>query len=373
MAYDPTKVNLGADMPTAPTASDRDPWQEALARFRTVPASKVLEAADVIRDLNGSWAAHYVLEPGLRNSEGQMSEDEREPANRAIKSSRLGQPGVPEINFDLYAHRTNRFAHKGGSLLGHPLSFSVVGPTIKRDGVKFTNWQWQVIDNSAVPGTGDELILDRSILDPGGPAPILRTFGLTQRYGITTMADVPDGLYVVIIHTGEPGLIVDPADPPGPPIPGSTGDGFVFQGLAPPVRVPLQSQATASKYEIFRVVDIAIREPGPEPDALILDHGKRLADYFNFAPGEQNTVRAVMLVEPKATRLLAVPDSGPTTQEQVHIVVPPERAANTDQHYSYSSDPAQVTQPDGWIGDDFIEPRFQGIGANGNIDPYSAF
>ena len=373
MAYDPNKVNLGADLPTTPTASERDPWQEALTKFRTVPASKVLEAADVIRDLNGSWAAHYVLEPGYRDSEGIHSEDAQEPSNRAIKSSRLGQPGVPEINFDPYTYRTNRFAHKGGSLLGHPISFSVVGPTLKRDGVKFTNWQWTILDNKALPNVGDELSLDEIILDPVALGPIARTFGLFQRYGITSMADVPNGLYVAIIQTGEIGRIIDPVTG-NPVVGGSTGDGFVFQDAPPiPLRVPIQSLLSSSKYEIFRVVDLATRKPGPEPDTLVLDPGKRISSYFNLTPGEINTVRAVMLFEPRATRLLAVPDSGTKGAEQVFVVVPPDRALRSDQQYPRTTDPAQPTQPQGWLGPVFEEPIFPGLTADGNVDPYSEY
>lgn len=370
MAYDPTKVTLGADLPTTPTASDRDPWQEALTKFRSVPASKVLEAADVIRGLNGSWAAHYVLEPGYRDSEGIHSEDNQEPATRAIKSSRLGQPGVAEINFDPYNYRTNRFAHKGGSLLGHPISFSVVGPTLKRDGVKWVNWQWQVTDNSGTPN-GDELSLDEFILDPVTLGVIARTNGLTQRYGISDLADYNGGLYIIISQTGSPGEIINPAT--GVVTDGSTGDGFVFQVGGPVGRYGIYPTTSSSKYEIFRVVGLATRLIGPEPDTLILDSGKRLADYFTFNAGKLNAVRAISIIKPEATRLLAVPDSGTQGKEQVFVAVPPNRALRSDQQYPRTTDAAQPTQPDGWIGAAFEEPLFPSLTADGSQDPYSEY
>lgn len=129
----------------------RDPWQTLTTNNITIPASKSLEAAEVFQGFMGSWAAEYVNQPGMMD---QFSSVEGNPAPVYKMSSHIGQPGYPEINFVPYSHGTNRFGPKGGSLLGCPISFSVIGPTLKRGGK--TNWQWVVTDNSAGAG-GDKI------------------------------------------------------------------------------------------------------------------------------------------------------------------------------------------------------------------------
>ena len=292
----------------------RDPWQEAMERLTTVPATKVAEAASVIQGLAGSWAGSFVFgSAGIKDENQSLGS-----APIQHVQNMLGRPGMPEINFAPYAARTNRFGSKGGSLLGHPISFSVVGPTLKNPR---TVWQWLVTDNSAVPGTGDTLeldIIEAVNVDPTlAPGAFARDFEAC--YGI---AAVPtEGLYVVIQQTGEQGTLGGTyagAD-------GGVGDGFLNTTNA---EDPLVALSDASRYEIFRVTDIT-------GSTVTIDPNKRLADYFTV-PGANAAVRGVMFLKPAATRCLAVPGSGNgPTGPQSFVIVPPERALNGDWRYPY--------------------------------------
>ena len=335
-------------------ATSRDPWQDPMTVNISVPASRSLEAADVFNGFAGSWAAEYVLQNGVMN---QFSPVEGNPAPIYRMSSHLGHPGFPEINFLPYSHGTNRIGPKGGSLLGCPISFSVVGPTLKRGGKN--NWQWKVVDNSAGAG-GDTLTLDDSVVDFGVDPPVPGALAATvaDHYGITTLADCPDGLYLVISHTGNAGTLLSG----GAPVAGGVGDGDIWQFADGNTRYPLVPLASASKYEIFRVTTVA-------GNVLTLDPTKRLKDYFTFhaaGAGIINSVRGVTLMEPKATRLVAVPDSGTAKGlEQTFVVVPPLRAANDDQQYPYAW----------WHNANFTEEGWYGAVAqsDGMVDSYSNF
>lgn len=304
----------------------KDAWQDLLAHQSSVAGTDVLQAADVIRGFAGSWAAAYAMDYSSTSDVGV--EEPRSPTPIQAKVSHLGQPGFPEINFAPYAYGTNRFGPKGGSLLGHPIAFSVVGPTLKNPAV---NWQWVVTDNSGGAG-GDVLTLDQT----GGTIPNL--------YGISNLTRFHGGLYLVISQTGSTGTIntginVDPGKY-------TTGAGGLGDGC--PVNDPpdanykgITPKNATSKFEIFRVV-------ATTGTTFTLDPGKRIATYFTI-PGGQNTpiVRGVMLIEPKATRLVAVPESGVTPRsERTFAVVPPFRALVQDDM------PIQST----WVSNPWAEP-----------------
>ena len=302
------------DRRTVETSSARQPWQEALGKLTTVPASKVLEASDVMRGFAGSWASQWIISEGAFNDiEAQIP---TLPSSQQVYNYLIGQPGLPEINFPPYAHGTNRMTSKGGALLGDPISFSVVGPTLK---TSYNDWQWQVTTQASPQGVQDVFKLDTFDIYGNGPgAPTLADI-----YGITNLPiQFPGGLYLMVTMTGHPGDI----DGDGYNDPGGIGDGFVYDHAG--AWNPIEANTPASRTEIFRVVEI-------NADELILDPKKPLGDYFSMS-GDFHVARAVTLIEPKATRLVAIPDSGPARgEEQVFVVVPSERASHSDQQYPF--------------------------------------
>lgn len=314
-------TNLGSDTLTSVTNTTRDPWQESLPRWHTVPASHVAQAAEVIRGLAGSWAASYQFDYGVKNENRPIDAKVGNPSQ--VKSNNLGHPGFPEINFVPYNHGTNRFGSKGGSFIGHPISFDVVGPTGKSPE---TDFYWDVIPL----GDNDELKCSAGL--------IANVFGV----GVVDLpVYYPGGLYVVITQTGSPGSLKD-QDGIILVGGGGIGDGCDPSGLSKNGIAPLTPH---SKYEIFRVV--SIRE-----DFLVLDKGKRLADYFTL-PAVTPIIQSLMLIQPKATRLVAIPGSGGMSTiggmsynlAKTFAVVPPKRALLQDDQYKYAT----------WTGVDWNE------------------
>lgn len=290
----------------AAVSTSRPAWQELLDRHDTVPAS-ALQAPEVLKGFQGSWAAQYVIEGGQRT---QRRGEAPAPVQRQV--NHLGQPGVPEINFRPYDWGTTRHGKYGPSLLGHPVSFSVLGPTAK---LGFTNHQWRLDPT----GTNDVLTLDSCDWngDPYG-------FTIPQVYG-PTAATIPEGgLYLVITQTGHLGRLESPATN------GGLGDGTYGTDAEPipgrdPIRARPNGRGQRVKYEVFRVIDI-------NDTSITLDSGKRIGDYFDYVspPARTPIIRSIMLLQPAAARLVAVPGSGSRGREQVFAFVPPERALNSD-------------------------------------------
>ena len=103
------------------TLQGKDAWQEHLDRHTTVSA-KSLQASEIISGFSGSWASVYGSLPSELQKEKISSQ--RTPPNPSKEYFKLGQSGVPEINFHPYSHHTNKTGVDGGSLIGHPISFS---------------------------------------------------------------------------------------------------------------------------------------------------------------------------------------------------------------------------------------------------------
>lgn len=283
----------------ADTSANRDPWDEALGR----------DQQGVLEGLAGSWAAFYAND--LR--QGTINESST-PAPIQAKVSKLGQPGMPEINFRPFDLGSNRFGSKGPSLLGHPISFSVVGPTLKSP---YLDSQWDVVDNSLTPGLGDQLILDTARNVYGAGAPIATT--IANMYGITSLADFPGGLYLFISQTGDRTGTING-------ITAGLGDGSIYTDGGANLRTAISPRTETSKYEIFRVVAIS-------GATLTLDPAKRLSTYFSIPFGGPPTpaLRAITLIEPYVTRLQAMPGSGSGVgHEQAFAVIAPEITANSD-------------------------------------------
>ena len=316
-----TAPNLGADLIHSPTSTLLDQWQELLPRWSAVPAAKVLQAAEVIRGMLGSWAGAYIKDPEVVSD--TWTESPRQPPAGKLKYSKLGAPGFPEINFAPYCYGTNRFGNKGGSLVGHQISFSIVGPTPKNPD---TNWWWFVTDNSATPGLGDQLTLS----DPLGGGRLLRDlYGLTGM-GISDFNDSYTGLYLVISLSGDEGtlLVVPPAE-------GGVGDGC-YLDTSPPLLKPPRGcppRADYNKYEIFRVTAFT-------DTSITLDPVKRLTTFFNVpsAASYIPVIRGITLLTPAAAPAVALPMSGETAvTAKTFAILPPFRALLNDEAYPYTT------------------------------------
>lgn len=308
-------TNLGGDDLTSAINSTSDPWQEALSRWHTVPSSHVAQAAEVIRGLAGSWAASYQFDYGVKNESRSIEAKVGNPSQ--VKSSRLGHPGFPEINFSPYNAGTNRFGPKGGSFIGHPISFEVVGPTAKDTEMSGTYWTVNPVTNELTFST---------------ISTIAEIFGIPS--GLVNFTGYyPGGLYVVITQTGSGASIRTDA---GATLSGGVGDGCDPSLAAKNGIIPLTPQ---SKYEIFRVVST-------RDNILTLDSTKLLSSYFNTTVVDP-IVQSIMVIQPKATRLVAVPGSGKSTRlhaaptyynvPTAFAVVPPKRASLQDDQYRFDT------------------------------------
>lgn len=328
MATPKDKLNK-ANQQKANTSSTKAPWQEALDRHVSIPASRSVEAAEVLRGFSGSWAATYELGMAAKSeNDGALGS----PALQK-KQNHTGRPGMPEINFRPYDWGTHRFGPKGPSLLGHPVSFEVVGPT---DKTILYDWQWRLTDNTATPGVGDTLQIDfdtgtgddLSLRTPASPAAAVDTKVQTlvgggipttfsDYYGFSDVTEHHGGLYMVITSGGYPVTLTNPA------FEGGVGNGTIgARGTGN--REGISSKNLSAYYEIFRVVDI-----NDATKTITLDYNKRVATYFD-THSALPIVRSVMFIRPVAARLQAVPGSGQVGKETVFAVLPPERGCLDD-------------------------------------------
>lgn len=294
----------------------RPSWQEVMERHDTVP-SKALQAPEVIQGFTGSWAAQFVLGAGQQTMDAPES-----PAPIQRQRNHLGQPGMAEINFRPYDWGTTRHGKYGPSLLGHPVSFQVVGPTIKSPNLLH---QWRV----DISGVADILTLDSCTWRSTAAAVInlpLSQNTIPEIYGLLAIPE--EGLYLVVSMTGAGGHLDDIGG--GVPGDGGVGDGLFGEDLvAIPARAAVSTQSNGTeqrgKYEIFRVTSVTATE-------IYLDSSKRLQDFFTVpvAPGNTAIIRAVTLIKPATARVVAVPGSGARGKEQTFAIIPPEKSLNSD-------------------------------------------
>ena len=306
------------------TSDQRTPWQEALDRHVTVPASRSVEAAEVFKGFAGSWAASYSLDISTVTS----TQGAKGTPTVQKKTSHLGQAGMPEINFRPYDWGTHRFADKGPSLLGHPISFEVVGPTLKS---WQCDWQWVFTENSS----GDTLTIDEdggvdlstkteANVGPALPTAVQTLLGgqptLEDYYGFSSISEFVDtGLYIVISSGGGERVLDGAAKP------GGIGDGTIG-GFNWNLREGVRARTESSYTEIFRVVGI-----NSQTRTITLDSQKKVSDYFDVG-ARVPIIRAITFIRPVATRLVAVPGS----DSKVFAVVPPERASLDDTNPPYA-------------------------------------
>jgi len=322
------------------STSGKPAWQELMGRHDTVPASKAIQAPDALSGFSGSWAASYELAGSVRDAGGLLT-----PAQVQRRTNRLGQPGMAEINFRPYDVGTSRHGKYGPSLLGHPISFQIVGPTARAHA---SQWQWWVSEVATGAGPADCLNLDACTIYSTAGTPLALPVSQNDLFKLYGLLGLPtEGLYIVISMTGAPGYVTD-NDAGGND--GGLGDGIIgddaIGGLGGGARTAVIPQTPESKYEIFRVVEVGAT-------FLTLDSSKRLGDYFalNIA-GETPVIRSITLMSPAATRLVAVPGSN----SQTFAFVPPKEALATDLMPTHSE----------WTVDGKFDPWSSGLALNSN-------
>lgn len=314
------------------TAMTRQTWQEPFDRQPVVSPDHI-QAAKALEGFAGSWAAQAAIAPSSDELLTYAQEDGVFVPQ--LVTSHLGRPGVPEVNFPLYARGTNKDDEP--AFLGHPISFSIVGPTLRH---KTNNWQWVY----GVNGSGEEtLTLDTETYD--------NSFNIgTSIDEIFGISSVPDsGLYFVVSATGAPAKIND-----GVLKGGGVGDNYVRTvGLRSPIKEktdPVTGELLRSaRYEIFRINDIS-----GTPNIFVLDKNKRLSDYFDIpsTAGITPVVRSITLFKPYVTRLASVPNSEGAGKNKVFLTVTPEVSANGDLYPAYG---AGTGSDKTWLGGNFTD------------------
>ena len=280
------------------TSSATRAWDEPFTRRESTHAEHVFPAPALPSEVGGWMASSgtpYATVENLGLNVHPIQQGAAAPS-RTYFETRPGRPGFNDVDFVPYNWGTNRFGNKGGALLGHPISWEVVGPTGKSP---FTHWQWAV-NTGTNTLTLEEGVLSQlftTVFPHVAPATVPT---VDQAYGLSAMPN--GGLYVLVELTGDESsnLLLAPAN----------------------ALVPV-NQRTA-RFELFRVASWAGQD-------IVLEASKPLTDYFT-AVGVNDKIKSITLIQPKVTRLAAIPlcINGVTQQNQVFVVVPPERAANSE-------------------------------------------
>lgn len=258
---------------SADTTEYRQSWQELFGQEVSI-SSRSIRAAEAVRGFAGSWAASYSMQ------EGHDPINSGDVTPKSGFDYQLGKRGYPEINFVPYDWNTNRFGKKGPSLVGHPVSFEVVGATEKTLGRQ--DWEFAVD------------LSKNTITVPSASIGIL--------YG---NLDVNIPTWVVVTDCGGSG------DSPDLPM-------TCLHGL----KETPKHNGTA-RYEMFR-----IEEADPSTKTIVLAPSKRLGEYFyefDTTDGSvaQPAIKSLMVIQPKVARLAPIQDSDGKT----FVFLPPERAA----------------------------------------------
>lgn len=293
------------------------PWNEPLRRREAVQSSDQSLSAPIVQGGLGGWVGSSGFPYTATTADG-IPLGVQAPGKNLYELG-LGLPGVPDVDFVPYAARTNRFGGKGPALLGHPISWEVVGPTLKSP---FCDWQWNVNLGA------NTLTLE------AGPNPMPGTalpVDLSDAYGLgltITPHDIEGGLYVLFSFTGENfnGSLTGGRTPITP----------VFKYKAP--------------FEIFRVLNF-------QGYVFTLRMEKLLTDFYGAGDG----CRAITLLRPKVTRLVPfqVPISGKGQRNQTFVFVPPQTSARSEYMPPFNSPAATGTWSSG------------GFDVSGTINPGS--
>jgi hypothetical protein len=336
----------------AKTRSQLEPWEELLDRDATVNANRAAAAAKIVEGFAGSWAAQYKYGLGSSvNPTGSLVgepvagfDPQGPPVPIRSKINKLGQRGMPEINFVPYNWRTNTFGSKGPSLVGHPIGFEIVGPTLKSP---YMDWTWRVELGTGVGG-GDVLVMDvRPDGNPNVVSPYSGNF--TDAYGpfagvgwtIGDDTEPNGGIYIVIADDGN------------------------NPGSLPAGRLPMPAldlYADTARFEVFRVAQIPLIDAGI-PFRIHLHPSKRLSQFFDVSNAPDLSIRAITMLKPYVTRLAAIPQSGASGgssgasvsgREQTFVVVSPERAATGDNFPPFNG---RTTGDGTWVQGGFTDSR----------------
>jgi len=304
------------------TSTTLQTWQEPFDRQGAV-SPEVVQAAKAIEGFAGSWAAQASI---VSNTEYAAFASAADPQ---VVTNHLGRPGQPETNFPLYAWGTNK--DDEAAFLGHPISFSIVGPTARHQSM---DWQWVY---STAGGT-EFLTLDTVAFNsrplPTPPVAPLAA-DILQAYGLSSMPD--EGLYFVVSLTGSSSSL----DNSGVPTPGGVGDGIIYTdgGRA----AVTEKNFRSSRYEIFRINDFVGNQ-------FELDTNKRFSDYFTI-PGGTPIVRAITLFKPFAARMASIPSVEGAGKNRAFLTVTPEKSANGDLLPTYGGS----TNVGTWLGSGFAK------------------
>lgn len=285
---DPVDILKKAFLQVTQTSSAVQPWDEPLSRPGSIQGSHVL-SSKAVPGTQGSWVSsggypYQASDATAGSIEFQYPQSGVVGPSREFIETNPGTPGYNDLNYVPYNWNTNRFGNKGGALLGHPISWEVVGPTLKSP---YTHWQWTVAFNSA--GVADTLTLVSgpltSTYQSSGSLPTV-----AQAYGLSTSIsdyDALGGLYLMVTLSG---------------------DGMAGAVRSPGVAITDAAGANgfSNPYELFRVA-------GYSGQVLSLKASKKLATYFATGGGTP-TIRGVTLIRPKVTRLAGIPLSNGTNQ-----------------------------------------------------------
>jgi hypothetical protein len=283
------------------------PGDEPLSRRGTVLPEQVTPAP--VQGGVGGWMASggfpyaSVLLPS--GAPDFMQEGSVPPSRRYFETE-PGRAGYSDLDFVPYNWGTNRFGGKGGALLGHAISWEVIGPTGKSP---FVHWQWDVVDDYHIDLEAGAM--SATFLGPGTLPTVAEAYGLTG-------GTINGGMYVLVTLTGKEAFnLLMPGDAPLVPLNGAT-----------------------YRHELFRVA-------GTAGQRITLETGKPLSSYFTL-PGAPQKIKAITLIAPKVTRLAAFPLSlnGTTQRNQVFVFLPPERAANSEYMPPYIGGTAGSICPD---------------------------
>ena len=278
---------------SADTNQQHQPWQELLGTQGSTP-NRAIQSVDVIHGFVGSWAASYgIYEERYITPPSRAGGQEGFPPP-SFMGSRIGVAGVPEVNFVPYAYGTNQ----GPSLVGHPISFEVIGPTRK---TATLDALWRVVDGHTLE------------METPSNADVVHYYG-----NYVKPSDTPKFLYV---------------NEPGGPLKGFHNEAnqtemqsssgmidFSYHPRTTPIGYVENGERTLNaRFELFRIDDV-------DGKTIRLHSGKSLLDYFKpEAPGAR--IAGLTIIQPKVAPLLEIPGS----DGLVYAAVPPTHAANSDQ------------------------------------------
>lgn len=330
-----------------------EPWQEHIDRDATVNLSRAGMAAKALEGFAGSWAAQYNYSWGSRVAPDMPASPPEAveaidplgpPVPIRSKINHLGQRGLPEVNFVPYNWRTNTFGSKGGALVGHTISFEVVGPTLKSP---HCDWTWNITQGGG-PNGGD--VLSVGPRPDGTPTPVLND--IIDMYGPRS-TDVPGFLWT-IGDDAEPngGLYLLVSDD-------GTGPGSLDTGGGQVAMSALDFYVDTARFELFRISEVT-------ETTIEVHPSKSFSEFFDLPLAGTRSVRAITLVRPYVTRLAAIPQSGAaggndgvsvSGREQVFVTVSPELAAGNDNFPPYDGGNGAGSGDGSWIGGGFTDAR----------------